>query len=130
MSTKTKTTKPYCGSKTVPVGRKKGTMKECSTQIRLYGLNKIDSATLKQVRSEESDVVKLKKVSKKLIEANTKLKKLDAQFKKLKGNKTKEQLSDETNKKLSEIAKEARELRVEIPKLANQANELNRKINK
>jgi hypothetical protein len=41
-------TKVYCGCKETPRNKKKGTMSECAkkSQIRLYGLNKIDPKLL------------------------------------------------------------------------------------
>lgn len=50
MSSFSQRKKIYCGTKVVPVGQVRGSAKEClqSSQVRFYGINKIDPALLKQ----------------------------------------------------------------------------------
>ena len=47
--------KPYCGVKTVPKNRRRGTMDECYTngEIRYYGLNKIDSKVIENKKKKD-----------------------------------------------------------------------------
>ncbi len=52
----------YCGTKPLKANQKYGSMKECvnSAQIRLYGLNKIDSRTLNN-KTKKVSIVTLRK---------------------------------------------------------------------
>ncbi len=47
--------KPYCGVKTIPKNRRRGTMDECYTngEIRYYGLNKIDSKVIENKKKKD-----------------------------------------------------------------------------
>ena len=55
----------YCGCKSLPKGKRLGTMVECKdkNQVRLFGLNKIDKKTLERepVKKEVSELTKLKR---------------------------------------------------------------------
>jgi len=57
---------PYCGSKSVPKNKVRGTMKECadSNQVRYWGVKKIDKKFLgdqkEKVVDVENEIIKLK----------------------------------------------------------------------
>ena len=49
----------YCGAKEVPKGKRRGSMKECAnaSQIRYYGIKKIDSTTIKSVEKSRRELL-------------------------------------------------------------------------
>ena len=67
--------KAYCGIKKVPKGRRLGTMKDCakSSQIRYWGINKVDKQILSKQKKKP---IKRVKLSDKKVQPSSKIKAL------------------------------------------------------
>lgn len=95
----------YCGTKKVPKNKRRGSMLECSknSQIRYWGINKVDSKILNMVKTK---TISFNKALLNKIKFDTRLKKLtkDLEYEKDKDKKLLIQKNIETTKKEIEKA--------------------------
>ncbi len=90
---------PYCGIKKIPKNRRRGTMNEClqKSQVRYYGIQKVDSKLVNKISKPKSNVQK-SKLRGEIIKLDVIIKKLKDKFVKEKDIDKKKAIMIECNK--------------------------------
>ena len=111
----------FCGIGKCPKGKKVGTMKECAeaNQVRLYGINKIDSRVLEASKTTKKTKLSRLQLLKKYAGLNGTIKKLEGDVKYSK----KQEAKDEAKKLLVEARKERTKVVRDLKKFVDDQRE-------
>ena len=96
-----------CGIHKLKKGERRGTMKECAEkgQVRYYGLKKIDSRVLDNVKNSKTKDNSRKAIVKKMINYKTKIKNYKSKIVNEKNKDKKEKLKNKTRDLMKEYQK-------------------------
>jgi hypothetical protein len=97
----------YCGSKDVPKGKRRGSMKECAdkNQLCYYGVKKIDKKLLDSVNKKGPKKISRERIMIKLVEHRVRVKRLTEAVKYEKDPKKKDVLEKDLDKHKAELLK-------------------------